>query len=227
MSRRSAPGPPVTERRGPSQATVIGAVVVLVFAVLVGAAVYAKTRPAEVVTPPNASGYSVPVGDAGAPATIDVYLDFQCPVCKQFEATSGPTVDKLVAGGQARVAYHPIAILDRTSPDRYSTRAGAASGCAAADGVFPQYAKALYANQPAEGSAGLTDQKLAELGTQAGGSPGFAQCVDDQTYAGWIGAATAQAAKDGISGTPTVLVNGAPLQNPTPQAITQAVAAAR
>ena len=217
---------PLTARQGPSQATVIGVVVVAVFAVLVGAGVYAKTRPTDVVIPPNASAEGVAVGSADAEATIDVYLDFQCPACRQFEQLSGQTVDQLRDSGQARVVYHPVAILDRTSPDRYSTRASAASGCAAADGTFPQFAKLLYDNQPAEGSPGLTNDRLAELGQQAGGGPDFASCVADQRYAGWAGELTSQASKDGLSGTPTVKVNGQQIDQPTPDALTGAVRAA-
>ena len=77
------------------------------------------------------------VGQASAPATIDVYLDFQCPVCKTFEERADATIDELVAAGQAEVVYHPVAYLDRLSSTRYASRAAQASGCAADAGVFP------------------------------------------------------------------------------------------
>lgn len=218
---------PLTARSGPAPATVLGIVAVVLFAGLVGFGVYRAQKPADVVVPPNATATGVPVGDPAAKATIDIYLDFQCPGCRQFEERSGQTVDQLVAGGQARVVYHPVAILDRTSPDRYSTRSAAASGCAAADGVFPQYARLLYANQPEEGSAGLTAEKLVELGQQAGAGPGFAECVSSDRHAGWAAALTDQASKDGLSGTPTVKVNGRKLDNPVPDAIRADVAAAQ
>ncbi|MDN5917113.1 MAG: DsbA family protein [Pseudonocardia sp.] len=218
---------PLTARSGPARGTVLGIVAVVLFAGLVGFGVYQAQRPADVVVPPNATAAGVPVGDPAAKATIDIYQDFQCPACKQFEDLSGQTVDQLVAAGQAKIVYHPVAILDHTSPDKYSTRSSAASGCAAADNVFPQYLKLLYANQPDEGSPGLTAEKLTELGQQAGGGPGFAECVSSDRYVGWTTALTDQASKDGLASTPTVKVNGQEVQNPTPDALRAAVSAAQ
>ena len=60
---------------------------------------------------------------------MDFYLDFLCPICKQFEGDASSTLDDLVARKKITLVYHPIAILDdRTNPAGYSTRAGAASG---------------------------------------------------------------------------------------------------
>ena len=218
---------PLTARTGPPRGTVLGIVAVVLFAGLVGFGVYQAQKPAEVVVPPHATAAGVPIGDPAAKATIDIYLDFQCPACKQFEDVSGQTVDQLVAAGQAKVVYHPVAILDRTSPDRYSTRSSAASGCAAADTVFPQFLTLLYANQPEEGSPGLTPDKLVELGQQAGAGPGFAECVNSERHVGWTSALTEQASKDGLAGTPTVKVDGQKVDNPVPGALRAAVAAAQ
>lgn len=218
---------PLTARSGPARGTVLGIVAVVLFAGLVGFGVYQAQKPADVVVPPNATAAGVPVGNPAAKATIDIYQDFQCPACKQFEDRSGQTVDQLVAAGQAKLVYHPVAILDRSSPDKYSSRSSAASACAAADNVFPQYLKLLYANQPDEGDPGLTTGKLTELGQQAGAGPGFAECVSSNRYAGWTTALTDQASKDGLASTPTVKVDGQQVQNPGPDALRAAVSAAQ
>ncbi|MFP5020981.1 thioredoxin domain-containing protein [Pseudonocardia phyllosphaerae] len=219
---------PMTARKGPSQATVLGIVVVVVFAVLVGVGVYQANKPADVVTPPNATASGFTLGDPNAKAKIDIYLDFQCPGCKAFEQLSGDTVDQLRTSGQAQVIYHPVAILDRTSPDKYSSRSASAAGCAVANtpDAFPKFARMLYDNQPEEGTPGLPEAKLIELGKQAGVGGDFEQCVKDERYEPWAGAVTQQADKDGLSGTPTVKVNGKQIAQPTPDALKQAVAAA-
>lgn len=206
--------PVVAARRGPSVALVVGIVVVVLFAAAVGFGVYRSQQAASgpVAVPPNATATGVPIGPATAKATIDVYLDFQCPICKEYEQQSGATIDQLVASGKAKVVYHPIAILDRASSTRYSSRASAASGCAAAAGVFPQYVKLLYANQPPEGGDGLSAERLVSLGQQAGATgPDFAACVSDQRYAAWTAALTDQSSQAGVTGTPTVKVNGKPI----------------
>ncbi len=222
--RKAAAKNPLTAREGPSQFTVIALIVVVAFAAVVGVGVYWKNSGGGIAVPANASAQGVTVGNEAAPKTIDIYLDFQCPICKQFEAQAGQTLDQIVSSGQAKIVYHPIAILDRASSTRYSTRAGAAAGCAAAAGVFPQFEKELYDNQPAEGSAGLPNEQLVALGQKVGAGGDFAQCVDDQRYAPWVTQLTQQSLRDGVSGTPTVKVDGTQV-DATPQAVAQAVAA--
>ena len=63
------------------------------------------------------------VGESGAPVTVQVVEDFQCPACQQFEAASGTVLDQLVAAGEIRVEYRGIAFLDQASTTRYSSRA--------------------------------------------------------------------------------------------------------
>ena len=74
-------GPVAIGRRSSSPWVIVGVVVVLLFAAAVGFGVYRAGRPATDLTiPPGATATGVSVGDTAAPATIDVYLDFQCPV---------------------------------------------------------------------------------------------------------------------------------------------------
>lgn len=223
--KRKAPTKnPLTAKQGPSQATIIGIIVVIAFGALVGLGVYWNNAPRDVVVPPNATAAGVPTGNSAAPNKISVYLDFQCPMCAQFEALSGPTLAELRDSGQAEVTYHPIAILDRASPDQYSSRSAAASGCAAEAGVFPQFEKLLYENQPAEGGPGLPDEQLAQFAQQAGAGPEVGQCIEEERYEPWAQGVTQQAFEAGAQSTPTVMVNGQKVENPTPDGIRQALA---
>ena len=122
------------------------------------------------------------------------------------------------------LVYHPIAILnDRSNPPGYSVRAGSAAGCASAAGRFLEYTKALYSKQPEEGSAGLSDDELVQLGTGIGLSDsGFAQCVRAETYSAWMANNTDAAAAKNINETPTLLVKGKPV-TATVQALRSAV----
>ncbi|HEX4361592.1 MAG TPA: thioredoxin domain-containing protein [Pseudonocardia sp.] len=219
----------VTARRGPSLVMIVGIVVVLLFAGVVGFGVYRTQHQTESgAIPVNATASGVTVGQASAPAAVDIYLDFQCPVCRGYEQQSGPTLDSLIASGAAKVTYHPLAFLDRSSSTKYSTRASEAAGCAAQDGpaVFAQYVKLLYANQPPEGGDGLPESQLISLGQQAGAGANFAGCVSANTFAHWTAALTDAASKAGIDATPTVEVNGKQIDN-TDAALRQAVAAAK
>lgn len=207
--------------------TSVVVVAALVVAGLVGWGVYAGQRAGEVNTPPGAVADGTAFAVGTGRVTIDVYEDFLCPACGQFEQQSGKTLDELASQGRATVVYHPIAILDRYSTTEYSTRSAAAAACAQAGGAFPALHRALFAQQPPEGGPGLSDEQLIQIGASAGlTGDSFARCVRDGTYRSWAARATEAASARGVTGTPTVWVAGKPLEQPTPQALTAAVAAA-
>ncbi|MFC4021474.1 DsbA family protein [Micromonospora sp. GCM10011542] len=203
------------------------AVAVLVIAGLIGWSVWSSQRADDFTTPPGANAAGTGIVTGGGPVTVDVYEDFLCPACRQFEQTTGATLEQLVAENKAKVVYHPVAYLNRFSTTEYSTRSSAASGCAAAGGRFREYAKALFERQPPEGSAGLTDDQLIDIGAGVGLDRGsFGDCVRDDTYRTWTEHVTEEASRAGVTGTPTILVNGQPLADRSPQGLTSAVAAA-
>lgn len=202
--------------------------VLLLFAALIGYGLYRSQQAEDTGTaPPGATAQGVPIGNADAPVTIDLYEDFQCPVCKQFEQLTGPTIDQLIQQGTVRVIYHPLAFLNQMSSTKYSSRASAASGCAAAEGVYPEFAKQLFAQQPPEGGDGLPAETLIAVGRAAGAGPDFDNCVRQDTYAGWSTQLTEAASRAGVNGTPTVRIDGQDVADRTPAGLQAAVAAAQ
>jgi protein-disulfide isomerase/uncharacterized membrane protein YphA (DoxX/SURF4 family) len=202
---------------------------VLVALVGIGIGVQASRIPAP--TGPVPAGVSladgVTVGKATAPVTLDLYEDPQCPVCAQFESQVGPAISGWINSGKVKVHYHVISFLDSSSTTKYSSRAANALYAAAAvsPDAFAKYHQVLYQQQPAEGSAGLTEDKLVQLAQQSGAGAAADQ-IRAGTYADYVARATDQSSKDGVTGTPTVLVNGKALQQPTLDQVTAAVNAA-
>ena len=162
--------------------------------------------PARVPASATPEGDGVVVGDG--PVPVDAYIDFLCPFCRRFELSSGPTLAALATSHRITLAYHPMNFLDQASTTRYSTRAAAASGCAADQGRFADYMHELFVNQPPEGSAGLSDAELIALGQDAGLGSAFASCVTEGPYLEWPPYVTARAVTAGVEATPTVLVAG-------------------
>lgn len=171
-------------------------------------------------------GVVMVAADATDPVRVELYVDLQCPACKEYEGRVADTLERLVIDGQVELLVHPIAILDRSSSTQYSSRAGAAVACAAEDGRYWQYQKLLYAEQPPEGGDGLTEERLIELGTQVGLPSSFAECVTSDAQADWIAQSTETARQDGIASTPTVLVAGEQLTGGASADLETAVAAA-
>jgi protein-disulfide isomerase len=179
------------------------------------------SMPSRVPAGATPEGDGIVLGDG--PVRVDAYIDFLCPYCRRFELAAGPALADLVARQQISLVYHPMNFLDEASTTGYSTRAAAASGCASDFGRFLDYVHVLFVNQPPEGGPGLSDDELAALGDAAGlPDPGFAARLADRPYLDWPPYVTARATAVGVSGTPTVLVAGAPVE-PDGKAIAVAV----
>lgn len=205
----------------------VGAVAVLVIAGLIGWSVYAGQRSTDYTAPTGANDAGTGIVVGSGPVTMDVYEDFLCPACRQFEQLSGETVNQLIKAGKVRVVYHPVAYLNRYSTTEYSTRSSAASGCAAEGGRYQEYAKALFEQQPPEGGPGLDDARLTEIAASVGlDRDGFASCLREGTFRPWTEHVTEEASRAGVTGTPTILVDGQPVADRSPAGITAAVEAA-
>ncbi|MDK3256340.1 DsbA family protein [Blastococcus capsensis] len=222
-------------RRRNRLATGLVVTALVVAAVVVAVVVQsARTDTSGAVTPANTAagtgGAAFVAGPADAPVTIDVYEDYLCPACRRFEADAGDELARLAAEGTARVRYRPVAILDRLSDDDYSTRAAnAAAVVADAAGVeaFLEFADLLFANQPPEGGPGLSDEQLITLAAQAGATGADVEAaIRELRFGDWVERVTDQASQEGLTGTPTVLVDSDPLTTPTAEALLAAVDAA-
>lgn len=174
--------------------------------------------------------YSVVVGQASAPVTVIAYEDFQCPACQQYEKANRAQLAAYVKAGSIKIDYRPIAILDRSSSTNYSTRAlnAAAAVVTNSPSAFVTFHDLLYDNQPAEGTAGLKDQQLIDYAVQAGApKAAVTAAVTKEIYKGWTVKATDEATtKGGVSGTPTVKVNGKTLTDVSAASVKSTIDAA-
>lgn len=159
--------------------------------------------------------------ESGEVANIVVYLDYLCPFCGQFEATNSESIRTMVEEGAATLEVHPIAILtNKSSGTQYSLRAANAAACVAENSPdsFFDFNALMFANQPEEGTSGLTNDEIKAIAEQAGASDlsTIERCIDDVQFKSWVQEATNRALSQpvpnselpAITGTPTVLVNG-------------------
>lgn len=203
----------------------VSVAVIAVLVIVAGIVVWINntaSAPQPVVTPDSAvidgETGAIIVGDGEN--TMATYIDFMCPVCNQFEQVYGEAISGLVDDRTITLNIHPISILDRTSQGtEYSTRAANAMYCvAAADGeASVPFMQAMFANQPAEGSTGLTDEQILAIAGEVGVT-GIDACVNDGLYSGFVTAMTEKTpVAPGASGigTPTIAINGEAIANST------------
>jgi protein-disulfide isomerase len=195
---------------------VAGVVAVAVVVGLVALLTRGSGEPIAADYPVSASGAVVTAGQDTAPVTVDIWSDFICPACERFEERYGDELTEALNTGQITVRYHEIGLLDEFSePPGYSTRAANAALCAVPAGLYPAYRDRLFADQPAEGGPGLSDDELVAIGAELGAPASFGECVRSGMNTAAVTAETratiddpALRNEDGNVGTPTVAVGG-------------------
>jgi protein-disulfide isomerase len=170
------------------------------------------------------STYGIPRGAEDAPATVTIFEDFLCPVCGTLEEQLRPWINQYVEDGNVRVVYRPIAILDRYSNGTaFPTRAANAFAVVfdtSGPEVAGRFHDLLFDNQPAENTDGLSDDQLVDLAVQAGAVEADVRgAIEDRAFGQWVENATDQSSKDGVTGTPTVEVNGDRLEQDSVEAV--------
>jgi protein-disulfide isomerase len=156
----------------------------------------------------------------GLAKNVDVWEDPQCPACKTFEEASGEYIDSLVREKKATVRFHVLSFLGDES-----VRAANASFCAADEGQYLDFYKALYRVQsPLKNSGFWTNETLIAIGKKVGiTSEKFTTCVTDGQKVDLVQANYESMSKYGVKGTPTVFIDGINVADPSPDGLRAAI----
>jgi protein-disulfide isomerase len=170
------------------------------------------------------------MGDPGAKAKIEIFEDYTCSACKVYSDSVEPQVIKeIVDTGQAYYVFHQFPFLDDRSSDKNSDRSANAALCAADQNRFWEYKSMLFANQ--NGVVGeFSDKRLIAFAESLGlDMQQFEACYNEGRFQSQINEDIALGQNKGITGTPTIFINGvdvSPGKVPTFEQIQQAVQAA-
>ncbi|WP_043498369.1 DsbA family protein [Georgenia sp. SUBG003] len=170
------------------------------------------------------SGLVAGATNAGAPV-VDVYFDYTCSYCGEFEKINGEDLNEAAEAGDVTLALHPVSILDRSGDFSAFSGRAAQAAVTVADGApeaFLDFHEAMYAlwddavaSGAVEGGDGTgepTDADIATAALEAGVPQAVVDRFAEGAYTEWVEANTAQFGRDGFTGTPTVLVDGEPFQ---------------
>lgn len=155
----------------------------------------------EYITPPSV-GSSITVGNENATVTIIEYSDFQCPFCKVLH----PVVEEALKEYEGKVRYvykHlPLPENERAVP------AAIAAECANEQDAFLPYVNILFSRQ-AQWSKQNTNFSFNAYARELGlDRVAFAACLDEESHIEKINAEKEDAISYGLTGTPTLFVNG-------------------
>lgn len=145
------------------------------------------------------------LGKENAKVTVIEFADFQCPFCeKWFTESAGNLIKDYVNTGKVRFAYRHFAFLGEES-----NWAAEASNCANDQGKFWQYHDYLFKNQKGENQGAFTKDKLKGFASVLGlNTSAFNSCLDNGKYVSAVADDTAAGQTAGVTGTPTIFVNG-------------------
>jgi len=149
------------------------------------------------------------LGQDGAPVVMEVYGDYQCPVCARNALDVLPSlVNKYVATGQMQVLSHDINLLGRGGDESLTPALGAF--CANEQGKYYDYSHWVFNNQDGENTGGFRKERVIQIGVAAGlDEAALTSCIDGQPALDSVNAITDVAMTQlGINSTPTIYLNG-------------------
>lgn len=168
-----------------------------------------------------------------ASPVVEIYEDFACPPCGEFDRRHDPMLKQLVVAGRAKVVFRPMVIFGESVQPAHdnSLRAAAALRCVGDGAHWLSYQDALYEHQPkSESTAGYTTGELLSAAEPLGlTGDDFTSCVKNQSHAASVQEVSKGYISSGLRGTPTVRVNGRTLASSdteSPEALRRAIEAA-
>jgi protein-disulfide isomerase len=191
-----------------------GGVIVLLALLVVVPQLQRANQPVGTIVPitpqayPDANGAAM--GNPNAPVKIVAYEDFQCPSCRLYTEQVEPSlIQNEIKSGQVYYEFRNFPIIDRSSPTQESHHAAEAALCAADQGKFWQYHDMLFNNQEGENVGSFTDNRLQAFAQTLGlNMSQFNSCYSANKYQDQINSDFQAGQQAGVTGTPSVFVNG-------------------
>lgn len=172
--------------------------------------------------PRRVEGDPLAKGDVDAPVVMTEWADYRCPFCSVFTEDTLPLLQPLIDDGTLRIEFRDLAIFGE---DSFNAAAGARA--AGEQGLYFEFATALYVSLPNQGHPPVGDAEVTAIATQVGVADmdQFQATYTAPETRTAIEADSAEAQQLGISGTPAFLVGTEFISGAQPIDVFQAVVA--
>ncbi len=186
-------------------------------ALLIGLGVSSMDDPTEgqtsIVTTPEANPVVTDVdidddavlGDADAPVTMIIFSDYECPYCERFELYTMPSVkENFVETGLVKVVFrdYPLAFHSKANITAEAAECAGEYG----DDVYWDYHFQLVENYNEWTVSPDINTTLISYGSTLGLD--ISACLEEGRYSAEVTDDMTAGIAAGVSGTPTVFVNG-------------------
>lgn len=158
------------------------------------------------------------LGDPDAPVLIVEYADFQCTHCRNFFATTESLlIENHVESGEVFFEYH---LVDFLGPE--SALSAEAAYCAADQNMFWEYHDVVFSNFSTGNTGGYSEKRLIDFAESLDMDIArFTDCLRSGEKAEQVAESEALAAAQGVTGTPSFVINGLVLEGNQPYAALQ------
>ncbi|MCD9153592.1 DsbA family protein [Aeromicrobium duanguangcaii] len=213
--------------------SIAAAATALVAAAAWGVSALASGEDREFVAPRHVSvgtpGFAFPAKADPAAPVVEVYADFLCPHCADFADSDGERLLKERAeAGEISLRFVPMTIMDGRASDGPAHDVMNAAVCAAdvqgPEGFWAMHTALFAAGLHEDGSAPSSTELTAIA--QDAGAQGIDACIDEGRFVPWLSEPRDAARDRGVTGTPTVLVDGEKVDEPTAAKLQAAIDAA-
>ena len=164
------------------------------------------------------------IGNRGATSIVESFVDFQCPFCQRWDQELGDALISraLAEGSNLLIKVNPLAFLGETSADLSvpgaSARAANAAACIAEyeePMVLAGFIAAVYeAADPREPPGQFPPSQLVRFAADAGAGTQTTECIRTRKFISYIAEITRNSFVRGVTGTPTVILDGTLVQDP-------------
>lgn len=146
----------------------------------------------------------------GKPVRVTLFQDYNCIHCANFEKSDGESIKEKVMSGEIELEIRNLNFLDQETTTQYSSRVANAA-YAVAEQVdsekFLDWQQEIFSHQ---GEGGLKDQEIEDISQKYGAD--VKDVLDSNTYRPMVNTTVAESQANGITGTPTVFVDGTEAQ---------------
>jgi protein-disulfide isomerase len=196
---------------------IIGAVALVVLAVvaftMMGNGGQAARAPVATTFDPSQlqQARGVAMGPENAPVLVYEFADYQCPACAQFSTFAHPLIkERLVDQGVIRFVRYDFPLVNAHP---HAFLASRAARCAGDQGRYWEYHDVLYGRQPTWSSVRDPSAEFVDYAQLVGiDRRQFQQCLRSDQHAEEVTRNLRLGESLGVSGTPTLMVNGERVQ---------------
>ncbi len=173
------------------------------------------------------------LGNPNAPVTVTEYASAACPHCAAWKTENWATFQsKYIATGKVRYVFREVL----TNPQQYALSAFLIGRCAVANSKNPSdstpyftVVDTFFAGQAEFFQSQQVGSVMADVTAKIGmTTPAMQACVSDEAgFAAFMKTMRAHMEKDGVSSTPTFLVNGKKIDGHEMKELDAAIASAK